>query len=184
VRLGVAYMGTCGVLFVVFREPLAHFFVTDGTPPEQRAELVRLAGQMLIAAAAFQLFDAVAMVLTGALRGAGDTFYPGAVTVVASWSVIVGGGLLITRLFPDLKSVGAWIAAALYIFTLCVALLVRFAGGKWMQIRLLKESSTETAASPAALCPSCGTDIAGLAAGQCVECGCISEAITPGKLDR
>jgi MATE family multidrug resistance protein len=168
-------MGTCGVLFVVFRTPLADFFISSGTSPADREELIRLSGHMLIAAAAFQLFDAVAMVLTGALRGAGDTFYPGMVTVVASWSVIVAGGLAMTHLFPELKSIGAWVAAATYIFVLCVALSVRFLSGKWMKIQLLKTSSTGHA--PAAPRCSCGSDIAGLAARQCPECGAVSGVI-------
>ncbi len=172
VKLGVAYMGTCGVLFVVFRTPLSDFFIASGTSPADREELIRLSSQMLIAAAAFQLFDAGAMVLTGALRGAGDTFYPGMVTVVASWTVIVAGGLAMTHFFPELKSVGAWIAAAAYIFILCVALSIRFLGGKWMKIQLLKTSSTGHA--PAAHCAQCGSDIAGQAARECPECGVVS----------
>jgi len=183
VRLGVIYMGTCGVLFVVFRTPLSDFFIAQGTSPEDRAELIRLAGHMLIAAAAFQIFDAGAMVLTGALRGAGDTFFPGAVTIVASWSVIVGGGLAITHFFPELKSIGAWIAAALYIFVLCFALVIRFVGGKWMEIKLLKESSTTASTDDATLvrCGQCGIDIAEQAGRECPECGSMVGVLGPQK---
>ena len=105
---------------------------------EQADEIVRLGSLMLIATATFQLFDAVAMVTSGALRGAGDTVYPGLATIVASWTIIVGGGLAMTHLFPSLESLGAWIAAATYIIVLGLLLLHRFVGGHWKTIKLLE----------------------------------------------
>lgn len=143
VKLAMVYMGLCGVVFVVFRRELVEFFVDPATPAADRDQLIRLGAQMLIATACFQLFDAVAMVLSGALRGAGDTIFPGIATVISSWVVIVGGGLFMTKVFPGLQSLGPWIAAACYIATLCVILLLRFTSGKWKSIDLLKHASGE-----------------------------------------
>lgn len=137
-RWTVAYMGLCGLAFVLFRHQLIAFFVKDGTPPEELAELVRLGSMMLIATAAFQIFDAGAMVTSGALRGAGDTVFPGVMTVIASWAIIVGGGLAIAAAVPQLESIGAWIAAAAYIIILCLILVGRFLTGKWKSIKLIK----------------------------------------------
>lgn len=146
VRLAMAYMGVCAVGFVVWRGALVRLFVEQGTPPGEIAELVRLGSAMLIAASAFQLFDAMAMVLSGALRGAGDTVVPGVATVLASWGVIVGGGTLMTWWWPRLESIGPWMAAAAYIITLCIVLLARFLTGKWKSIKLLKGSAGEEVA--------------------------------------
>jgi len=147
VALAAGYMGLCGVCFVVFRGALMRFFIEEGTPPAEVEELVRLGSLMLIATACFQLFDAGAMVLSGALRGAGDTVVPGVATVVTSWGIIVGLGTLLTYLYPQLESLGAWIGAAVYIFTLCVILLLRFASGRWKTIKLLKpETGTQDVA--------------------------------------
>ena len=41
------------------------------------------------------------------------------------------------NLFPQLESLGAWIAAAVYIFSLCVMLVLRFRTGKWKTIKLV-----------------------------------------------
>ncbi|MEX2219379.1 MAG: MATE family efflux transporter [Phycisphaerales bacterium] len=143
-RLGLAvamvYMGVCGAVFIVFREPLIGFFVQDHTPPGDRDTLIRLGSLFLIATATFQLFDAVAMVLSGSLRGAGDTVAPGIATVVLSWLFIVAGGEAMTRLFPGLESLGAWIAAASYIGVLSLYFGLRFARGKWRSIRLVEGS--------------------------------------------
>ncbi|MCC6676775.1 MAG: MATE family efflux transporter [Phycisphaerales bacterium] len=145
-KLALGYMGLCGIIFVVFRGPLVRLFIEDGTSAGQAAELVRLGSLMLIATACFQLFDAIAMVMSGALRGAGDTVFPGLATVAASWLVIVGGGTAMVTYVPSLESLGAWIAAASYIFSLCVLLLGRFLTGKWKLIRLVDRAEPVQAA--------------------------------------
>ncbi|MBL8760837.1 MAG: MATE family efflux transporter [Phycisphaerae bacterium] len=141
-KLAIVYMGVCGVLFVVFRASLVRLFIEDGTAAPRADELVRLGSMMLIATAAFQLFDATAMVMSGALRGAGDTVFAGVATVIASWTIIVGGGFFTIRVFPGLESLGPWIAAAVYIFALCVLLLGRFLTGKWKSMRLVEPPTT------------------------------------------
>ncbi len=137
VRLAMVYMGLCAAVFVLFPSALVGLFVDDATDPEQKARLLWLGQKFLIATAAFQLFDAVAMVISGALRGAGDTIVPGVATVACAWTVIVGGGLAMVTFFPGLESLGAWIAAAAYIAILCVILLARFLSGRWRSIRLV-----------------------------------------------
>jgi MATE family multidrug resistance protein len=132
-------MGVCAIVFFVFREQLIRAFVREDTPAEQIDRLVQLGSGFLIATAAFQLFDAVAMTLSGALRGAGDTKVPGVATVVLSWTIIVGGGFFMVKLLPQLESLGPWIAAATYIAVLCLFLLARFLKGRWRDIRVVRE---------------------------------------------
>jgi len=142
-RLAIVYMITCGILMVVFRRSMVEFFIPGGTPPEQIERVVALGSMFLIATAAFQAFDAVAMTLSGALRGAGDTLVPGVVTVVLSWGVIVGGGSILINILPDrVQPLGGWIAAAGYIACLAIFLLTRFVGGKWRLRRVLADSAT------------------------------------------
>lgn len=139
VKLALVYMGACGIIFFVFREQLIRAFVREDTPPEQMERLVALGSSFLIATAAFQLFDAVAMTISGALRGAGDTKVPGVVTVVFSWAIIVGGGFAMINVFPKLESLGPWIAAATYIAALCIFLVGRFLAGHWRDIRVVRD---------------------------------------------
>ncbi|HCT45954.1 MAG TPA: hypothetical protein DF699_12155, partial [Phycisphaerales bacterium] len=72
-KITLAYMGICALVFVIFREPLIAVFIDEATPPEQRAKLIAIGAQVMIAAAIFQLFDALAITTSAALRGAGDT---------------------------------------------------------------------------------------------------------------
>lgn len=136
-RMAMLYMGAFAVLFVVFREASIRFFTSDEYSPEQAAELLRIGKQVMILAALFQIFDALAIVLMGALRGAGDTVWPGMVSMVQSWVFVVGGGWLAIELAPQLESIGPWIAAAVYIVVCGVTMAWRFRFGPWRQMKLV-----------------------------------------------
>ncbi|MBS0192045.1 MAG: MATE family efflux transporter [Phycisphaerales bacterium] len=137
--LSMAYMGLCAVGFIVFRHWLVGIFIDPKTAPDVAAEVLRLGSTFLILCAVFQIFDAVAMTLSGALRGAGDTTYVGIVTVFSSWIVIVGGGKIAITYFPQFESAGPWAAAAAYIITLSAFIASRFLAGKWKSIKLVRD---------------------------------------------
>ena len=143
-RITVGYMGLCALAFVLFREQLVDLFVAEELKtanPEAAAELLRVGASIMIAAAVFQNFDAVAITTTGALRGAGDTIWPGVVTVVTSWGCIVGIGHALLAWAPGLGSLGPWIGASAYIMSLGVLLLGRFVAGRWKAIDVLGRSA-------------------------------------------
>jgi len=150
----VGYMLVCAGSFVIFREPMIRIFADVGeSDPERVAQLVDIGAKVMIIAAVFQLFDATAISLTGALRGAGDTFFPGVLTVVASWTCIVGGGHLAIALFPEWGSAGPWAGAALYIIVLGVGLGIRYVGGKWKDLSLVDDGEPQ----PALTEPECSS---------------------------
>lgn len=139
VLMAVIYMTACGLLMAIFREGLLHVFTQgEAAKPEEVAEILRIGSSMMICAAVFQTFDALGIVYSGALRGAGDTVVPGVVTVVLSWTVIVGGGWALARFVPQWSSLGPWIASAAYIIVLGFVMAGRFESGRWRRIRLLR----------------------------------------------
>lgn len=151
VAVSMVYMGLCGVLFILFREPMIALFINEETSAEDAAVVIRLGAMFMIAVAAFQLFDALAMTLSAALRGAGDTVWIGVVTVILSWVVIVGGGIVMVRYLPGLESLGPWLAASAYIVILSLLAMARFLSGAWRHIRLLDgELATHPGDVPAA----------------------------------
>jgi MATE family, multidrug efflux pump len=145
-KLTLLYMGGWALIFVVFPADLIRLYTAVNQTPAQVEELVRIGTTIMWAAAVFQLFDAVAISLTGALRGAGDTVWPGMVTIIFSWVFIILGGLLMLFLFPTIGAIGPWIAASAYIVALGIAVLFRFLGGKWKTIKLVERHTD--AASP------------------------------------
>ena len=111
--------------------------------------------KMLILIAIFQTVDAFGIVYTGALRGAGDTVWPGIVTAIYSWVLIVGGGWIAVTYFPQLGSIGPWIAASTYVILIGLTMAFRFERGGWRSIDLLGDSQRREAgrASPLTIGP-------------------------------
>ena len=140
-RIAMVYMGVCAACFVVFREPLVLLFVDRGWGAERVAEVVAVGAKVMICAAVFQVFDAVGITMFGALRGAGDTRWPGVATVLMSWTIILGGGFLMLRLFPQWRSLGPWSAAAVYITVFAGAMFLRFRAGQWRKISLVERET-------------------------------------------
>jgi MATE family multidrug resistance protein len=150
VAVAAVWMGVCGLVFWLARGPLIALFLRDlppvGYSPEQLADLQRqiltIGGRILLLAAVFQIADAVGIVYTGALRGAGDTVWPMVATMLTSWVVVVGGGVTIVHLRPGWGAVGPWIAATGYVFVLGALVAWRFESGAWRSIDLLGPKRT------------------------------------------
>ena len=139
--IAMAYMGACGLAFVLLRHKLIGSFFPEGLDPATAQRMLQIGGYVMVAAAVFQVFDAVAITTAGALRGAGDTVWPGIITVLSSWVGLVGIGHLMILTAPGLGAAGPWIGASSYIFLLSVFLGWRFLRGKWKHIDLLARSA-------------------------------------------
>jgi len=138
-KVAMIYMGVCALGMVAFRGSLVGVFLDSDTSPELRANVIAIGSTLLLVAAAFQVFDAMAITLSGALRGAGDTLWPGIVMIILNWVCIIGLGYALVVWAPELKSLGPWLGAAAYIVTLAIAYLWRFESGAWERIKLVDQ---------------------------------------------
>jgi MATE family multidrug resistance protein len=143
-RLALVYMGLCALVLGLFGEQLVRFFiqldpsaVSEQGSAALREQIIAIGGKVMICAAFFQLFDAVGIVFTNALRGAGDTRWPMVIVVILSWGLVAGGGFGIAWLAPSLESIGPWLACSLYVVVLGAAMAWRFERGRWAKIRLI-----------------------------------------------
>lgn len=167
VKVAMVYMGLCAVAMVVFRGSMMSVFVhvsPDDVPlvaamsgmgtglqrlanemclvsamEHMRLEVISIGSTLLILAAGFQVFDAIAITISGALRGAADTLWPGVVMIVLSWVCIVGLGWGLVVWAPHLESLGPWIGAATYIVALAIAYFWRFESGAWKRITVVDQ---------------------------------------------
>lgn len=78
IMLGTAFMIASGLLFVLMPEDLIRLFSDD-------ADVLRVGTSLLLLAAVFQLFDGIQGVITGTLRGIGDTRTPMLANLGAHW---------------------------------------------------------------------------------------------------
>ena len=152
VGIALVYMTLCATIFVVFRYELMEWFVNDSSyTAQEQQEIISLGTKMLVLVALFQTVDALGIVYTGALRGAGDTVWPGVITAVYSWVFIVGGGWIAVTYFPQTGSIGPWIAAAIYVIIIGITMAIRFERGGWRSIKLIEGDDRVEAARAAPL---------------------------------
>lgn len=126
----LAYMTGLSLVYFVFRHELVALFNSD-------PEIVRIGGWIMICACVFQVFDAVGITYSGALRGAGDTLVPSAFFIVSHWLIIVGGGWCMASFVPEWGSLGPWTTAAALIIVATIFLLWRWHSRRWVKIDLL-----------------------------------------------
>jgi len=109
IMLGTAFMACSGLVFVSIPKVIARAFSPDPA-------VIHVGATLLLVAAAFQLFDGVQVVTTGALRGAGDTKTPMLANLVAYWFIgIPLGYFFCFRL--GWGALGIWIG-------LCIGLMI------------------------------------------------------------
>ncbi len=130
--LALAFMGVCGLLFALCGAEIASMFTRD-------QEVVALAAQLMLVAAAFQVFDAVAMVHLSVLRAVGDTRYTLLVTSLASWTLLVPA-VFALGIWAGWGAVGAWLGLLAEIAFLAAITAWRVPGiydGRVVQMELL-----------------------------------------------
>jgi MATE family multidrug resistance protein len=126
------YMVVIGLVFIAFREPFMRWFTDDPL-------VIRTGALIFFCVMAYQVFDAMFLTFSHALRGAGDTVWPTAVLLMLGTFVLVGGGLYMVRFYPELGSLGPWLSTTVYTMVLGSAMAWRWRSGAWENIRLVGE---------------------------------------------
>jgi len=113
-------------------------FIADDATPEAAAAFLALGAHMLMLSCLWQLFDAASMVLSEALRAAGDTVFCFWARFGIAWAVFVPGVWLTVKKFGGDESAAVlWLAG--YLGLLALALALRFQTGRWRQIQLTED---------------------------------------------
>lgn len=126
--LAIALALAVAAVFLLLPETLIGLYTAD-------AEVLALARPLLALGAAFQLFDALQIVLSGGLRGAGDTRWPFVAQTLLAWAL----RLPLVWLFAfhwEAGVVGAWYAEFVFILALAAALAWRFRSGAWREVKI------------------------------------------------
>jgi putative MATE family efflux protein len=117
------FMGSVGLLFVIFAPTLVGFFTTDPVVFGHAVE------QLRIVSAGF-LFYAYGMVLTSAFNGAGDTWTPTLLNLFCFWLWEIPLAWILAKVL-GMGPTGVSIAIAIAFSTLAVASVVLFRRGRW-----------------------------------------------------
>lgn len=130
-RLLLAYMGTIGLVFILFRGPLMGLFT-------EVPEIIEAGGLILICAAGYQVFDAMYITYSHALRGAGDAIWQAGALILYSIVLLTGGAYAMVTYFPELASMGPWLATTFYVIALGSTLRWRWRRGTWRRMDIFK----------------------------------------------
>jgi multidrug resistance protein, MATE family len=114
--LGASFMSSMSVVLLVFPRYIARLYTPDET-------VIHSASTLLVAGAAFQLFDGLQTVATGALRGTGDTHTPMLCHFSAYWlmGLPLGTYLCFRRHWGAL---GLWVGLSLSLILIGILLLL------------------------------------------------------------
>jgi MATE family multidrug resistance protein len=137
--LGAAFMAGAGVLMITFPAYVARAFTTD------RA-VIRTAVALLAVAAAFQLFDGIQTVATGALRGTGDTRTPMICHLLGYWLIGLPLGYVLCFVV-GWRAVGLW--TGLCIALILIGLVLLFAWTRKVRVMAVSHAVAGQAWRPA-----------------------------------
>ena len=130
--LGVGFVAMLSLLAVVFCRPILSLFAPDASI---RGEFFSLGFTLFLLMAAWQVFDAVDVILSGALKGAGDTKF------VMWWMVVAAFGLwlplvwVVAGLHNTMTAL--WGTMVVYVVVICVGTAIRWLKGRWKEIKLV-----------------------------------------------
>ncbi|HVW12680.1 MAG TPA: MATE family efflux transporter [Mucilaginibacter sp.] len=114
----IVFMALMALLFTFGNHFLPWMYTSDKA-------VISIASQLLIIAAAFQLFDGTQVVGLGVLRGMGDVNVPTLITMIAYWIIGLPVGYLLGIRFR-MGVTGVWYGLVLGLMTASLLLFVRF----------------------------------------------------------
>lgn len=131
------YMLLVAAIFVFLPEPLLSLFKANQYSLEQYAEIMNLGVILLRFVAVFCFFDALNLVFSGAIKGAGDTRF-------IMWTIgAVSLGVMIIPVYLAVEVIHAgiytaWTLATFYVCALGLAFMLRYRQGKWKRMRVIE----------------------------------------------
>jgi len=140
IHITLVYMMFLAGVFVLTPEPLLRLFRADQHTAAQYTDIMALGVILLRFVAAFSFFDALNLIFSSAIKGAGDTRF-------IMWTIgALSLGVMIIPVYVAVEVVGAgiyaaWTLATVYVWALGMAFMLRYRQGKWKRMRVIEEGS-------------------------------------------
>lgn len=129
IKLTCAYAAVWVIAFSLFPNQLVGVFILDGDPARP------LAVYMLRLVSIYLFADALSLVFSGALRGAGDTVVTMYISVGVHWLLLATTIVTIRILHTDPKT--AWVILVAMIWLLCGGFYLRYRSGRWRSLQVI-----------------------------------------------
>ncbi|MDR1486828.1 MAG: MATE family efflux transporter [Deltaproteobacteria bacterium] len=123
--------------FLLFPNQLLSLFLDDGLDLSSKTYILSLGTTILRFVAVYSLFDGLYLCCFGAIRGAGDVWFP--LASMAAWGILgLMAPILIFFYFNMATIYTMWIVMVIYILGLTTTGVLRFLGKKWMKMRVIE----------------------------------------------
>ncbi|HMF20056.1 MAG TPA: MATE family efflux transporter [Gemmataceae bacterium] len=133
--IALVYMLVIGLIYLLLPDQLAMIFQSD-SDAAQWQQVAALIPTLLAFVALYSSFDAMNLVFSFALRGAGDTRFVTLIAFFLSWPIMVLPTWAAWRF--DWGLYWAWTFASVYILLLALVFLLRFRQGRWRTMRVIE----------------------------------------------
>ena len=141
--LTLIYMWSVSMIFFLAPGMLCDLFASGRQDPSDFAAVRAMAVNLIKLVAFYSLMDALAVIYSGALKGAGDTRFIGFMTVLLSiFVMIVPVYVAVLVLHAGLYT--AWGFVTLYVCLADMAFFLRFRNGRWKHIRVIERACVDT----------------------------------------
>lgn len=144
-RIACFYMVLIGSTYVLLPRAYFSLFAPAEGTGWTLDQLVDHGRWLLWMMAAWGLFDAANLVLSGALKGAGDTRFVMWYSVLMGWFVLVPV-VTVLVLYFGAGLFAAWGVLTAYVMVLAIGYWVRFASGRWKSIEVIDAAPAATPA--------------------------------------
>ncbi|TAN37438.1 MAG: MATE family efflux transporter [Verrucomicrobia bacterium] len=135
-KIGWYYMGAIGLTFLLFPHGYFLLFTGHAGGAVQLEDVLPVGRWMLVMMAVWGLADAANIILSSALRGAGDTRFVMLFSFMAGWILWLGGEALLLLVFHG-GMLAAWAWLVVYVFIMVAGFAWRYHAGHWKTIDLL-----------------------------------------------
>lgn len=127
-KLGMMAMGALGALFLFLPTPIMRIYTDELEVVQVGVSILRILGSV-------QVFNAIGIVLSPALIGAGDMWFILSVEIGNTYLAYLPLAWLL-GVYLGFGMVGAWSAEVIYVLLYALVMALRFRGGRWKEIRI------------------------------------------------
>ena len=135
-KLSWGYMGAIALTFLLMPGPYYKLFTGSGEGMVALDDVLQTGRRLLLMMAFWGLLDAINLVISGALKGAGDTRFAFLYTFAITWLIWVPSEAIMLLGFKG-GLMQAWWGMTAYVFLLAAGLWWRFRRGRWKDIRMI-----------------------------------------------
>lgn len=137
-HITLLYMLFIAILFVLVPDPLLNLFKAGDYTMAQYNEIRSLGKVLLRFVLIFCFFDALNLIFSGAIKGAGDTRFIMWTVGALSLCVMIIPAYIAVEVFGG-RIYTLWTIATLYACTLGMAFMLRYRQGKWKEMKVIEE---------------------------------------------